>query len=162
MWFVLCGALHCGFELYYVLHFTTINASTDILASLWKEYAKSDSRYLAQVPLVLILECITVFFVGPMCWLTVHGIYARSALRHVSQLVVCVLHLYSVALYYGTELIAPESNCRPEPLYYYGYFVAMNAPWVLVPLYLLVASTRELYQGMLTAQRATRRPEKRD
>ncbi|KAI8326090.1 Emopamil-binding protein, partial [Martensiomyces pterosporus] len=155
MWFVLCGSLHCVFELHYLLHFTTIQASTDLLSSMWKEYAKSDSRYLAQVPLVFALESITVCFVGPLCWLTVHHIHTNAPLRHVCQLAVSLLHVYSVVLYYGTEFVSAESSCRPEPLYYYGYFIAMNAPWLVVPLCLAIASARELCRGMAAARRAT-------
>jgi cholestenol delta-isomerase len=25
------------------------------------------------------------------------------------------------------------SHSRPEPLYFWGYFVGMNAPWIIVP-----------------------------
>jgi hypothetical protein len=51
--------------------------------------------------------------------------------------VVCVGHLYGVALYYGTcgftEHMHGVSYSRPEGLYYWGYYVGMNAPWVVVP-----------------------------
>ncbi|KAJ1939922.1 hypothetical protein EC988_007179, partial [Linderina pennispora] len=55
-WFVLCGSLHCVFELYYLAQFTALPENTDIMASLWKEYAKSDSRYLTQSSMVGALE----------------------------------------------------------------------------------------------------------
>jgi len=46
-------------------------------------------------------------------------------------------HLYGVALYYATcyaEKLAHDiSYSRPEPLYFWGYYVGMNAPWVVVP-----------------------------
>jgi cholestenol delta-isomerase len=46
-------------------------------------------------------------------------------------------HLYGVALYYGTcgfaEHMRGLSYSRPEAVYYWGYFVGMNAPWVVVP-----------------------------
>jgi cholestenol delta-isomerase len=46
-------------------------------------------------------------------------------------------HLYGVALYYGTcgfaEHMRGLSYSRPETLYYWGYYVGMNAPWVVVP-----------------------------
>ncbi|KAJ2434483.1 hypothetical protein GGF42_009217, partial [Coemansia sp. RSA 2424] len=149
MWFVLCAALHCVYELYYLVHFRTLAATQDVLASTWKEYAKSDSRYLAQVPLVFALEAITVTVTGPLCLVAAYAIWTQSlGARHIAQLSASVLHLYSVALYFGTELVAAESNCRPEPLYYYGYFMAMNAPWVVVPLALAIQSTGAITHGM--------------
>ncbi|KAJ2743663.1 hypothetical protein GGI20_003583 [Coemansia sp. BCRC 34301] len=154
MWFVLCAALHCIYELYYLVHFRTLAATGDILASTWKEYAKSDSRYLAQAPLVFALEAITVAVTGPLCLVAAYGIWVQSpGARHIAQLCASVLHLYSVALYFGTELVAAESSCRPEALYYYGYFIAMNAPWVVVPLMLAVQSTGEICLGMRIASR---------
>ncbi|KAJ2029249.1 hypothetical protein H4S03_007494 [Coemansia sp. S3946] len=149
MWFVLCAVLHCLYELYYLLHFRTLAATRDILASTWKEYAKSDSRYLAQVPLVLMLESITVAVTGPLCLVAAYGIWTQSlGIRHIAQLCASVLHLYSVVVYFGTEMMAAESNCRPEALYYYGYFMAMNAPWVVVPVVLATQSFGAISRGM--------------
>ncbi|KAJ1998312.1 hypothetical protein GGI04_005056, partial [Coemansia thaxteri] len=117
MWFVLCAALHCLYELYYLAHFRSLASAQDVLASTWKEYAKSDSRYLAQVPLVFMLESITVCVTGPLCAMAAHAIWTQSpAARHLAQLCASLLHLHSVVLYFGTELMAPESSCRPEPL----------------------------------------------
>ncbi|KAJ2492392.1 hypothetical protein IWW37_001439 [Coemansia sp. RSA 2050] len=149
MWFVLCAALHCVYELYYLLHFRTLVMAQDILASTWKEYAKSDSRYLAQAPLVFALETITVTVTGPLCVVATYGIWTQSlGVRYIAQLCASVLHLYSVALYFGTEMAAAESNCRPEALYYYGYFMAMNAPWAVVPLVLVVQSLGAITRAM--------------
>ncbi|KAJ2063582.1 hypothetical protein GGI17_001657 [Coemansia sp. S146] len=153
MWFVLCAALHCVYELYYLLHFRTLVATQDILASTWKEYAKSDSRYLAQVPLVFALESITVTVTGPLCLVAAYGIWTQSlGIRHIAQLCASMLHLYSVMVYFGTEMMAAESNCRPETLYYYGYFMAMNAPWVVVPLVLATQSFGAISNGMNIAK----------
>ncbi len=56
----------------------------------------------------------------------------------ILQTTVCVGHLYGVALYYGTcgfaEHMRGLSYSRPEVVYYWGYYVGMNAPWVVVPL----------------------------
>lgn len=44
--------------------------------------------------------------------------------------------MYGDILYYGTSFfdhhVANISYCRPEALYFYVYFVGMNAPWILV------------------------------
>jgi cholestenol delta-isomerase len=53
------------------------------------------------------------------------------------QTAVSIGHLYGVALYYGTcgfaEHMGGVSYSRPEALYYWGYYVGMNAPWAVVP-----------------------------
>ena len=58
-------------------------------------------------------------------------------LRHLAQAIVSVCHMYGVALYYGTchfdFVFKGVSHSRPEFLYYWVYYVGMNAPWVVVP-----------------------------
>lgn len=62
---------------------------------------------------------------------------AEQATRHIVQCIVCVGHLYGVLLYYGTNYFAEHmrgiSYSRPETLYYWVYYVGMNAPWAVVP-----------------------------
>ncbi len=59
------------------------------------------------------------------------------ATRHLLQFAVSTGHLYGVVLYYGTcgfvEHMHGLSYSRPEGVYYWGYYVGMNAPWVVVP-----------------------------
>lgn len=77
---------------------------------------------------------------GPCCFMTAVSI-ARSpssSLRYPLQIVVSIAHLYGVALYYGTCFAETRfngvSHSRPEFLYYWVYYVGMNAPWVVVPI----------------------------
>ncbi|KAJ1796866.1 hypothetical protein LPJ75_007163, partial [Coemansia sp. RSA 2598] len=141
LWFFLSGSLHCLFELYYILNFSAIASNADFAASLWKEYAKSDSRYLAQNPLVYVLESITVFIIGPLSLWTAWRIWQRSSIgRYLGQLAVSLVHVYSATLYFGTEFLAKESNCRPETVYFAVYLVAMNLPWIVVPFWLIAQS----------------------
>ncbi|KAJ1667380.1 hypothetical protein IW140_000907 [Coemansia sp. RSA 1813] len=157
LWFVMCGALHSLFELYYLVQYRTLAQEQSIVADMWKEYALSDSRYLSAVPMVRTLETITVLVTAPLCWTVAYAIWTdMHAIRHLAQLSASLLHLYSVVIYYGTEFMSPASNCRPEHIYYYGYFVAMNIPWLLVPVLLGVSSFCEIYRcmAMLRASRA--------
>ncbi|KAJ2310119.1 hypothetical protein IWW54_003363, partial [Coemansia sp. RSA 2705] len=158
LWFVLSGSMHCTFELYYVVASSCpggIAARRDVAASLWKEYALSDSRYVAGAAAVRVQEAATVLVIGPLCWLAVAGICARrGCLRDLAQLAASVLHVQSVLLYYGAELAAPASACRPEPRYYYGYFVGANLPWLVVPLVLAARSAARISRQMAVAKRA--------
>lgn len=60
IWFMICGLLHCGFELYYALNVGHIASQNNLLAQLWKEYAKGDSRYVIYDPSLLALEIMTI------------------------------------------------------------------------------------------------------
>ncbi|KAJ2288262.1 hypothetical protein IW141_004459 [Coemansia sp. RSA 355] len=146
LWFVLCGTMHCTFELYFVLHYRGLAARRDVVASMWKEYAKSDSRYMqggtGNFAPVLAQEASTVF------------VTRRSAVRELSQLAASVMHMQSVLLYFGAELLAREPSCRPEPQYFYMYFVGANLPWLVVPLVLATSSVTRMRAQMAIARAA--------
>ena len=59
LWFFMCGLIHTFVEGYFVATNATIAGDTTFLANLWKEYAKSDSRYMISDPTVLLIEGIT-------------------------------------------------------------------------------------------------------
>lgn len=83
------------------------------------------------------VEGITVFAWGPLCYIIAICIAWGSSLRYPLQIVVSLAHLYGVALYFSTnyyeEMYRGLSYSRPEPLYYWVYYIGFNAPWVVVP-----------------------------
>ncbi|KAK1773398.1 Emopamil binding protein-domain-containing protein [Copromyces sp. CBS 386.78] len=152
-WFTLCGFLHCFFEGYYVLNHATLAGKQDIFAQLWKEYALSDSRYMTSDPFMLCIEALTVLTWGPLSFLAAFAIIkGNTSMRHITQTIVSIGHLYGVALYFGTcffqEKFRGISYSRPETLYYWVYYAGMNAPWVIVPAILLFQSTRTIRQSL--------------
>jgi cholestenol delta-isomerase len=108
-----------------------------LFAQLWKEYTLSDSRYLSLDVFTVVVETITVFAWGPLSWLAVVAIIRGSPIRHVVQVILCTAHLYGVFLYYLTCEVEfwwhGVTYSRPEPVYYWLYYVGFNAPWVFVP-----------------------------
>ncbi|KAI1777797.1 EBP-domain-containing protein [Hypoxylon cercidicola] len=143
-WFVMNGCLHCFFEGYFVFNHATIASSQNVFAQLWKEYALSDSRYLTSDFFMLSIESITVFIWGPLCFANAIAIVRGSPARHALRIVVCIAHLYGVSLYYCTSLsetyFTGLSHSRPEPLYFWGYYVGFNLLWVIIPAVLLLNS----------------------
>ncbi len=96
--------------------------------------------------MILCVEAVTVITWGPLSLLTAYLTATTSnkktdqkglATRHLLQFAVSTGHLYGVVLYYGTcgfvEHMHGLSYSRPEAVYYWGYYVGMNAPWVVVP-----------------------------
>ncbi|KAK9856194.1 uncharacterized protein MYU51_000879 [Penicillium brevicompactum] len=83
----------------------TMPRMEDLLGQLWKEYAKSDSRYLTVEPFVLCMETITAFVWGPVCYLTAWMIIVKSPYRHPTQMLVSMGQLYGDVLYYATICI---------------------------------------------------------
>ncbi|KAF2141287.1 uncharacterized protein K452DRAFT_251086 [Aplosporella prunicola CBS 121167] len=136
LWFVLSGFLHCFFEGHFILNRSRMPLMQDFFGQLWKEYAKSDSRYMAADPLVVTIESITVVVWGPVSFLTAWFIVTDSAYRFPFQALVSTGHLYSDVLYYVTSFVDLQrgiEHSRPEALYFWGYFVIMNAFWIIIP-----------------------------
>jgi cholestenol delta-isomerase len=57
---IAAGSLHCLLEGYFITHHSRMGPAQDLFGQLWKEYAKSDSRYLISDPFVVSVETITV------------------------------------------------------------------------------------------------------
>lgn len=131
------GTLHVCFEGYFVFNHAVLTGKQDLFAQLWKEYARSDSRYLVGDPFVLCAEAITVVVWGPLSYLTAYLIVQSSPWRHPLQSIVSLGHLYGDLLYFSTcflELYGRNvSYSRPEPLYFWFYFVFLNSIWLVVP-----------------------------
>ncbi|KAL2124414.1 hypothetical protein VTJ04DRAFT_779 [Mycothermus thermophilus] len=165
-WFALCGFLHIFFEGHFILNHASLASSQSLFSQLWKEYSLSDSRYLSSDPFMLCIESLTLLLWGPLSLLSVvltaRSTRRRSAteqtVRHLTQAAVSVAHLYGAALYYGTcgfaEHIRGEVYSRPEFLYYWVYYAGMNAPWGVVPIWLLWRSAKAIRGAFEAAERA--------
>lgn len=77
------------------------------------------------------------FLWGPLSFACAASIVLDSDLRHPLQIVMCMAHLYGVALYYSTSLVETHftglAHSRPEFLYFWVYYVGFNLPWAIVP-----------------------------
>ncbi|KAJ4165099.1 hypothetical protein LMH87_006746 [Akanthomyces muscarius] len=147
LWFVLCGVIHLGLEGHYARHEHHIGASSHVLSQLWKEYALSDSRYLTRNSFMVCMETITAACWGPLSFLCAYAVVRGSAWRHPLQSVISLGQLYGDVLYYGTctyeLLVYGNEFSRPEPYYFIGYYVFLNAFWIVIPSALLLSSARE-------------------
>ncbi|KAL4941769.1 hypothetical protein BDV06DRAFT_175995 [Aspergillus oleicola] len=156
LWFVLSGTLHCFFEGYFMLNHDRMASAQDFFGQLWKEYALSDSRYMAADTLVLCMETITVLLWGPLCFAVAYLILTSHSLRHPLQIIICMAHLYGDVLYYATSLyddyVHERPYCRPEPFYFWVYYFLMNFIWIVIP-------SIYLYQSIKTISHAMRRIE---
>ncbi|KAK4238410.1 EBDP4, emopamil-binding protein [Achaetomium macrosporum] len=146
LWFVLCGCIHLVLEGYYAANFRDLAAHSTVLGQLWKEYALSDSRYLTNDSFVVCMETVTAVFWGPLSFIVAYMIATEHPLRHPLQIVVSLGQLYGDVLYYGTSTfdhaMFGKAYSRPEPYYFYGYYVFLNAFWIVIPACLIVSSVK--------------------
>ncbi|RYP73981.1 hypothetical protein DL771_003292 [Monosporascus sp. 5C6A] len=142
LWFVLCGCIHLVLEGNFALY--RVAGGSSVLSQLWKEYSLSDSRYLARDAFIVCMETVTAFAWGPLSFLLVYLITTAHPARHFIQTAVSLGQLYGDVLYYATflheDIVRGLEFSRPEGYYFYGYFVLLNAFWIVIPALLLVQS----------------------
>ncbi|KAI0166430.1 3-beta-hydroxysteroid-Delta(8),Delta(7)-isomerase [Xylariaceae sp. FL1272] len=160
LWFVLCGSIHSCLEGYFAFNARAIAGQDTVLAQLWKEYSYSDSRYLTADTFVVCMEAITAVFWGPLSFLCAWFIVSDHPLRHPLQSIISLGQLYGDVLYYATctfEFVRWGTEySRPELRYFIGYYVFLNAFWIVIPFALLVASTKEIGRAFAALKRARR------
>ncbi|KAH7112727.1 hypothetical protein EDB81DRAFT_670625 [Dactylonectria macrodidyma] len=91
---------------------------------------------------------------------------AAHSIRQNSSADMCdAQHVYfgrapSDSLYYATfffdESVYAAVYCRPEPFYFWAYFVMLNGFWVVIPGWLIIQSTIESTKAFRFAQETTR------
>lgn len=106
-----------------------------MLAQMWKEYGKGDSRYVSSDTFTVCMELITAVVDGPLAFLAVYAFLRRRPYRYVVQLVLSAFQLYGDVLYFMTEVKEDFSHGDMwHPLYFWFYFVFLNVIWIVVPL----------------------------
>ncbi|KAJ3572387.1 hypothetical protein NP233_g3121 [Leucocoprinus birnbaumii] len=151
LWFITCGFIHIIFEGHFVLNHKTLVSLTDIISQEWKEYAKSDSRYLHSDSFVLAIEAITSLIWGPLCLFISYATAKRFPSRHIWSALMCFAHIYGNALYYSTTIIRGCPDSRPEFLYFWVYFIGLNGLWLITPITLLTRSIIMINAAMARA-----------
>ncbi|PSC69778.1 sterol 8,7-isomerase [Micractinium conductrix] len=134
-WFMVTGLIHFVVEgwVVYKADFYQ-DKSGNYLSDTWKEYSKADSRYASRDSFIISMEAITAFLWGPLCPLLVWGIFNAKPWRYTLMLIVSVGQIYGDVLYFGTCYLEGFVHSRPEPMYFWFYFVVVNAIWIVVPL----------------------------
>lgn len=138
-WFMVTGVIHFVIEGWVVAKADFYqDKSGNYLSDTWKEYSKADSRYASRDSFIIAMEAITAFLWGPLCPLLVWGILASKPWRYTLMVVVSVGQLYGDVLYFGTCYLEGFVHSRPEPLYFWFYFVIINSIWIVVPFLCIV------------------------
>lgn len=117
---------------------------TDLFGQLWKEYSLSDSRYQTKDAFTVCMEAVTAIAWGPLSFAIAYFILVDHPLRHPISIIVSMGQIYGDILYFATcyfnEKVYDLIYCRPEPFYFYAYYIFLNAIWMVIPGYILVHS----------------------
>ncbi|XP_054859548.1 3-beta-hydroxysteroid-Delta(8),Delta(7)-isomerase [Eublepharis macularius] len=144
-WFVICGFVHIVIEGWFSLYHVEIAGDQTFLSQLWKEYAKGDSRYLVSDNFLVSIETVTALLWGPLSFWTALAFLSHQPHRFLLQLIVSLGQLYGDILYFYTEYHHGFSHGEMgHPLYFWFYFVFMNALWIIIPGALIVDAWKHL------------------
>ncbi|XP_015102771.1 3-beta-hydroxysteroid-Delta(8),Delta(7)-isomerase [Vicugna pacos] len=163
-WFAVCGFIHLVIEGWFSLYHEDLLGDQALLSQLWKEYAKGDSRYILNDNFTICMETITAWLWGPLSLWVVIAFLRQQPHRFVLQLVVSVGQIYGDILYFLTEYRDGFQHGElGHPLYFWFYFVFMNAVWLVLPGIFVLDSVMHLAhaQSMLDA-RATKAKSKQN
>ncbi|XP_069603990.1 3-beta-hydroxysteroid-Delta(8),Delta(7)-isomerase [Ranitomeya imitator] len=154
-WFMICGFIHGIIEGWFAFYYPVITKDQAFLSQLWKEYGKGDSRYMIGDNFTVCMETITAAAWGPLSIWTVISFLQNKPYRFVLQLIVSLGQLYGDVLYFYTEYRDGFSHSEKwHPIYFWFYFVFMNALWIIIPSILIVDSWINLSKSQSTADRS--------
>ncbi|XP_075448064.1 emopamil-binding protein-like [Ascaphus truei] len=123
----------------------TVAKSDSIIASLWKEYGKADTRWLHSDPTIVSLEILTVVLDGLLALLLIYAIIKDKYYRHFIQITLCVCELYGGWMTFCPDWLNGSPNLNTSNwLYLWVYLVFFNGIWVVIPGLLLWQSWLEL------------------
>ena len=143
--FAVCGFIHLVIEGWFSLYHADLLGDQAILSQLWKEYAKGDSRYILNDNFMICMETVTAYLWGPLSLWVVIAFLRHQPLRFILQLVVSVGQVYGDVLYFLTEYRDGFQHGElGHPLYFWFYFVFLNALWLVLPGLLILDSIKQL------------------
>ncbi|KZV84520.1 Emopamil-binding protein [Exidia glandulosa HHB12029] len=160
IWLAFDGLIHFCVEgpfLYSSTGGRTINTSTGILAEMWRDYARADTRWGTADPTVVSLEVLTVLGAGPICFYILYLMTKRDPARHFWIVVLSTAELYGGWMTFAPDLLDGGKSLILDPtniLDFWIYLVFLNILWVFIPIYLLFDSYGEISKSLRAAQKA--------
>lgn len=159
IWLLISGLIHLIVEGTFALqrHFYRNADPTMYLLELWKLYANADSRYATADAFTVTMETFTAFVVGSACLASVHGLLAHAAWRWTVILILSTCQLYGTILYFATYWFDGGDFTRPEPIFFWFFFIFMNAIWLVLPAWAIWYSAAQSMRATATAEKVKRR-----
>ncbi|GBB85014.1 hypothetical protein RclHR1_01160008 [Rhizophagus clarus] len=126
----------------------TVEESNGILAELWKEYGKADSRWLYSDPTILSVEIPTFIFCGPLTLYVIYLIIINHSTRHYWQMILCTCEIYGCWITFCPEWLTGNKGLDTENLiYFWIYLLFFNGIWVIVPMILMYQSWKVITEN---------------
>lgn len=92
------------------------------------------ARYAWGDAFIVTMEAFTAFVEGPACWAIAYGMATTKAWRYPLMMLTSFGQFYGCLLYFLTSYYTELRDIRPEPLFFYFYFLIINLFWIVVPV----------------------------
>jgi hypothetical protein len=164
LWFAVTFTTHLTWELgWLVLHQRIATSANSPWAYPWWMYIDGgDARYAHPSSTLLVQEFLSVVngivgFTGLALWWRSKG---RSATATLLLMATAVVHIYSTAIYFGTELIRHYPNVDTSSFVdFWIKFWLLNGLWLVMPFAVFVWGRRTLARQLGVGPSAERLPE---
>ncbi|KAJ0101303.1 hypothetical protein Patl1_05634 [Pistacia atlantica] len=157
-WWAFTGLTHLILEGYFAFspEFYKDKSGCYLAELAGKEYSKGDSRYAARDAGVVAVEGLTAVLEGPASLLAVIAIAKGKSYSYILQLAISLGQLYGTAVYFITSYLEGDKFAA-SPYYYYAYYVAANASWVVIPSLICIRCWKKICSAVqLQGQKKTK------
>ncbi|KAK7314522.1 hypothetical protein VNO77_33048 [Canavalia gladiata] len=160
-WWAFTGLTHMIVEGYFVFAPEFFKDKSGFyLAEVWKEYSKGDSRYAARDAGIVTVEGLTAVLEGPACLLAIYAIATGKSYSYILQFAISLGQLYGTAVYFITAILEGD-NFSTSSFYYYAYYIAANASWVVIPSIIAIRCWRNICAAFRVQGGQTKKPKVR-
>ncbi|CAG9466206.1 unnamed protein product [Pedinophyceae sp. YPF-701] len=160
-WWIITGLIHIVLEgAFAAMPDFWKDTTGNMLADVWKEYSKADSRYATGDTFVRAVETCTAVVWGPLCFVIAWGMTRGANWTLPMMIAVSMGQLYGDVLYFYTAFAEGQKHARPEFLYYWFYFIFLNGLWIVIPSAAIAYAWVQICNGMRPVKAATTRARK--
>ncbi|KFA67571.1 hypothetical protein S40285_04248 [Stachybotrys chlorohalonatus IBT 40285] len=122
-------------------------------AQLWMVYARADRRWAGADLGVISLELLTVFFDGPLALYICYCLSKRDPKASIWMIILATCELYGGFMTFCPEWLTGNINLDGSNfMYMWVYLVFFNMLWVVIPLYAVWYSVRDLSNALSERQ----------
>jgi cholestenol delta-isomerase len=113
-------------------------------ASIYGQYSRYDARYAISDPFPIALGYVEIVQ-GAACFWLGWAIQTGHRFRHPVQLILTSTQLYGTIYYFALPIAAGKWSewMTHDPFELWVYVILLNGLWVVVPLLLMIQSTRQ-------------------
>ncbi|KJE93491.1 hypothetical protein CAOG_04277 [Capsaspora owczarzaki ATCC 30864] len=132
------------------------------MPSLYEEYGRLDRRYLERDPFVMVISLCELVVYTPLCLWAYRALHRNDALTHPLIILISAIQWTGTWVFAGAEIFADFPNIPADLnlefkshhiIHFWVLFVAANALWTFLPMYLIYRSSAAIAKRLREADK---------